>query len=132
MEMHRSRQFKAWVESLVADAKTGDEFAVTMAKYVYDELNYLRGLESEPDEDTATLKWVRQSKKHKVWRLSHPYDERMAVRVIVWFDDDSDTVVVALFANNKARMGDVFYNSVGTRADQVIEQWKRENGRTAQ
>ena len=130
--MHRSRQFKAWVESLVADAKTGDEFAVTMAKYVYDELNYLRGLESEPDEDTATLKWVRQSKKHKVWRLSHPYDERMAVRVIVWFDDDSDTVVVALFANNKARMGDVFYNSVGTRADQVIEQWKRENGRTAQ
>ena len=132
MEMHRSRQFKAWVESLVADAKTGDEFAVTMAKYVYDELNYLRGLESEPDEDTATLKWVRQSKKHKVWRLSHPYDERMAVRVIVWFDDDSDTVVVALFANDKAHMGDVFYNSVGTRADQVIEQWKRENGRTAQ
>jgi hypothetical protein len=24
-------------------------------------------------------------------------------------------------------MGDVFYDSVGSRADQEIEQWKREN-----
>lgn len=33
---------------------------------------------------------------------------------------------MALFANNKAQMGDVFYDSVGTRADQIIDQWLRE------
>jgi hypothetical protein len=35
-------------------------------------------------------------------------------------------VVVALFAGDKARIGDAFYNSVGGRADGLIDQWKRE------
>lgn len=30
---------------------------------------------------------------------------------------------MALFAGDKAAMGDVFYDSVGTRADQIIERW---------
>jgi hypothetical protein len=34
--------------------------------------------------------------------------------------------VVALFAADKARMGDVFYNSVGTRADTAIHLWLNE------
>lgn len=53
----------------------------------------------------------------------------MAVRIICWFDDHSDAVVVALFAADKAPMGDVFYDSVGSRADQAIDQWKFENER---
>jgi hypothetical protein len=51
----------------------------------------------------------------------------MAVRIICWFDDESDTVVVALFAGDKAPMGDVFYDSVVSRADQAIDQWTFEN-----
>lgn len=35
-------------------------------------------------------------------------------------------MVVALFAGDKARIGDVRYNFVGTRADAIIEHWKRE------
>lgn len=31
--------------------------------------------------------------------------------------------MIALFAGDKARMGDVFYDSVGTRADAAIETW---------
>lgn len=37
-------------------AKDGDETALKTARYVYDELEYLRELTGEPDEDTATLK----------------------------------------------------------------------------
>jgi hypothetical protein len=48
------------------------------------------------------------------------------VRIICWFDEDSDSVVVVLFAADKAPMGDVFYNSVGARADQEIDKWKNE------
>lgn len=112
---------------LVAKAKSGDDVAVRMAKHVLDELNYIKALTGEPTDDTATLKRVRQSGKHRVWRLSHPFDAPMAVRIICWFDDRSETVVLALFAADKAAMGDVFYDSVGSRADQAIDQWKFEN-----
>jgi len=39
---------------------------------------------------------------------------------------DTGTVVVALFADDKARLGDVFYDGVAARADPLIDQWKRE------
>ncbi len=68
---------------------------------------------------------VRQSRDHLVWRLSHPFHPDQAVRTIVWFPDRGH-VVVALFANDKARMGDVFYDSVGTRADQAIEKYQHQ------
>lgn len=44
------------------------------------------------------------------------------MRLICWFPPDEGTVVVALFSGDKANMGDVFYDSVGSRADQIIEQ----------
>ena len=50
-----------------------------------------------------------------------PVDTR-SVRRIVWFPA-GDHAVVALFAGDKARMGDVFYDSVGTRADAAIDAW---------
>jgi hypothetical protein len=37
-----------------------------------------------------------------------------------------DTVVVALYATDKAKLGDVFYDGVAARADPMIDQWKRE------
>ena len=45
---------------------------------------------------------------------------------LCWFPPDTGTVVVALFAADKARLGDVFYNGVAARADPLIDQWKRE------
>jgi hypothetical protein len=47
--------------------------------------------------------------------------------LIIWFPPEIDDVlVIALFAGNKAQMGDVFYDSVGVRADGMIEQWIRQ------
>ena len=59
----------------------------------------------------------------RCWRTAHPFDPSIAFRLICWFPPNSDTVVVALFAADKARMGDVFYNSVGPRADTAIRDW---------
>ena len=128
--MHRTGDFARWVAQVTRAARVGDQVAIRTAKHVLDQLNYLKALTEAPTGDTATLKWVRQSKRHKVWRISHPYDPLVAVRTICWFDDESDTVVVVLFANDKAGMGDIFYDSVGSRADQAIDTWKRQNGRT--
>jgi hypothetical protein len=127
MEVHRTQQFKRWIDDLVTKAKNGNEHAVKMAKHVLDELNYIKALDAEPADDTATLKRVRQSKTYQVWRLSHPFDPEIAVRIICWFDPASAMVVVVLFAADKAAMGDVFYDTVGSRADQEIDKWKIEN-----
>jgi hypothetical protein len=48
------------------------------------------------------------------------------VRVICYFPPERDVVVVALLAADKAHMGDVFYSSVGSRADVLIDQWYRQ------
>jgi len=86
------------------------------------ELSILQQLDQAPTEDTPSLKRVRQSRRSQVWRVAHPYREAIAIRLIVWFPI-ADHAVVALFAGDKARMGDVFYDSVGTRADAAIESW---------
>lgn len=61
-------------------------------------LKQLRDLEVAPTEDTAMIKRVRQSRVHRVWRISHPYREGIALRLIVWFPPVDGRVVVALFA----------------------------------
>lgn len=66
------------------------------------------------------MKRVRQSGKYQVWRISHPYRNGIAIRLIVWFPPDAPPVIV-LFGNDKAQMGDVFYS----RADQVIASYLR-------
>jgi hypothetical protein len=96
--------------------------------YAVRALDQLRNLPEPParDSETATLRWVRQSRRYPLWRVSHAYDPEAAVRLICWFPPDTGTVVVALFAADKARLGDVFYDGVAARADPLIDQWKRE------
>jgi hypothetical protein len=81
-----------------------------------------------PDVETPTLRRVRQSRRNPVWRVGrvgHPYVPGAAVRLILWFPPERpEDVVVALFANDKAQMGDVFYDSVGSRADVAISRYR--------
>lgn len=125
-------EFWDWVDRIEKEADAGDERAAAKLDIVTAQLAYLNELRYAPDrsEETATLKYVRQSGRHTVWRVSHPYREGVAMRLICWFPPDTDTVVVTLFCGDKARIGDVFYNSVGSRADPLIDQWKREAKRS--
>lgn len=129
MKVYTTRDFDRQTEELVEDAKASKPGALARAKRLQDEFNYLRNLAEIPTEETATLKRVRQSRMFPVWRVSHPYDAETAMRMICWFDDESAEIVVALFANDKLNMGDVFYDSVGSRADATIEQWLSERNR---
>jgi hypothetical protein len=125
------QEFWSWVDTLENKADAGNQHASDQLDLVLALLKELEDLNEAPtkDEETATLKWVRQSKRYLVWRVSHPYQDGVAIRLICWFPPEPHTVVVALFAGDKARMGDIFYNSVGSRADALIDQWKREVGR---
>lgn len=89
-------------------------------------LKTLQDLPMRPTEDSASLKRVRQSNTYLVWRVSHPFVKGIAMRLICWFPPDEETVVVSLFSGDKGSIGDVFYDSVGSRADQLIDKWLRE------
>jgi len=136
VEVSGSLQFQQWIDEIIAGAKKGDPIARKIAKYLNDELTYLKSLDEKPTEENATLRKVVQSGKNQIWRVSHPYDKEVAVRIIVWFDDENDEAVITLFGANKLPIGDVFYASAGTRADQIIHLLKlkrrneeRDNGR---
>jgi hypothetical protein len=117
MNIDWSREFDRQLDRLEADSSERGQRVYRLLTLM---LRRLRELDAAPVEETAMLKRVRQ---YTVWRVSHPYREGIALRLICWFPPGQDRVVVALFAGEKASMGDVFYDSVGTRADQIIERW---------
>lgn len=119
-----TRDFDHWYTRLEAEVEQGDVEARMLLALVDAELAFLMDLDDAPADDTPTLKRVRQSRGYPVWRVAHPFREKFAVRIIVWFPHGG-RAVVALFGANKARMGDVFYDSVGTRADQAIDTYLR-------
>lgn len=106
----------------------GDERSRLILTFTARALDQLRKLTDPPtgDSETATLRRVRQSRRYELWRVSHAYHPQVAVRLICWFPPEAGTVVVALYAADKAKLGDVFYDGVAARADPMIDQWKRE------
>jgi hypothetical protein len=116
-----TREFGDWLDLVTERADRGDHHAQVVLELVTAELDVLQDLKSMPEVEAPTLRRVRQSKRNAVWRVGHPYVAGVAVRLIVWFPPDRpNEVVVALFANDKAQMGDVFYDGVGSRADDAI------------
>lgn len=127
VEIDAPLQFWDQVDRTEKAAKEGDEYAGRVLRWGRAALAELRDRQRAPadaDPEQASLKPVRQSGPYRVWRASHPYDPVTAVRLICYFPPgDEGAVVVALFAGDKARIGDVFYNSVGGRADTLIDIW---------
>jgi hypothetical protein len=85
----------------------------------------LRDLQAKPTVESATLKRVRQATRHEIWRIAHPFDPAVAVRILCWFPDD-ETAVVALIGGDKAGISDVWYESATRRAEAEVDQWLRE------
>lgn len=127
MRIDWPREFNDQLDRLEADVSERGQRRLELLTFM---LKRLRDLEAAPVQDTATIKRVRQSKQRVVWRVSHPYVEGIALRVICWFPPSSNRVVVALFSGDKASMGDVFYDSVGIRADRLIDRWIDETKET--
>lgn len=130
MDVDWPAEFGRWLDHIEDQARAGDPRSRIVLTLVARALNQLRSLAEPPAEEaeTATLMRVRQSRRYQLWRVSHAYHPQVAVRVICWFPPETGTVVVTLFAAEKAQLGDVFYDSVAARADPLIDQWKRETG----
>lgn len=121
--MDWTSEFDRWWEN--TESKS-DPLSKRVATTVLAQIKFLTDLESKPEENMATLRRVAQSKKYRLWRVSHPYEKDIAVRLIVWFPPDDASVVVVALGANKASMGDIFYDGVANRADAAIDRWLQE------
>ncbi len=90
-------------------------------------LGKLRELPTKPAVESATLRIVRQATRHELWRVAHPFDADVALRIIVWFPQ-VDQAVLAVFAFDKAHLGDVWYDRAAVEGQALVDQWLREHG----
>lgn len=128
MDIDWPAEFGRWLDKIEEQANAGDMRSRLLLTFTARALDQLRKLTDPPTDDTetATLRRVRQSRRYELWRVSHAYHPQVAVRLICWFPPEAGTVVVALFATDKAKLGDVVYDGVAARADPMIDHWKRE------
>ena len=80
-------EFDRWLTN--AEEQGGKLLTVAVAL-----LQALNDLPAKPDEESPTFKRVRQARRHELWRVAHPYDPDVAVRIICWFPAN-DHVVLA-------------------------------------
>ena len=90
-----SDEFDRWL----TQAKEQGGRLLTIATALLQELN---DLPARPAEETATFKRVRQARRHELWRVAHPFDPAVAVRIICWLPSDEE-VVIALDHRRTAR-----------------------------
>lgn len=119
MRIEAGREFCAWLGEVQKGTGPARTWALAL-------LDHLRNLPERPREETATLKRVRQARRHEIWRLAHPFDPDAAVRILCWFPDQH-TAVIALIGGDKVRIGDVWYDSATPRAEAAVDQWQREH-----
>jgi hypothetical protein len=82
---------------------------------------------AKPAEESATFKRVQQARRHELWRVAHPFDPAVAVRIICWFPSDEE-VVIALVGFDKKAIGDVFYASAASRGEALLDALLRQKG----
>jgi hypothetical protein len=113
-------EFDRWLTH--AEEEGGRLLAVATAL-----LQELNDLPAKPAEESATFKRVQQARRHELWRVAHPFDPDVAVRVICWFPGDEE-VVIALVGFDKKAIGDVFYASAAARGETMVDAWLRQKG----
>ena len=123
MKLRWPIEFDDWIKRTQAKSAEGSAYHRRQLELLVAALEMLRALTEPPTQESAALKLVAQSRRHQLWRTSHPYEEGIAFRLICWFPPGSDEVVVALFSGEKSRIGDVWYDSVAQRADPLINLW---------
>ena len=113
-------EFDRWLTN--AEEQGGKLLEVAVAL-----LQALNDLSAKPDEESPTFKRVRQARRHELWRVAHPYDPDVAVRIICWFPAN-DQIVLALVGFDKRAIGDVFYASAAARGEAIVDAWLRQKG----
>jgi hypothetical protein len=126
MRIDWTDSFDRYLTRLEEEASTDDQVAVARLDHLAALLDALRDLPVKPESEGATLKRVRQARRHDLWRVAHPFHPDVAVRVIVWFPTDQHAVVV-VFGFDKAKSGDVWYGRAANEGQANVDEWLRQH-----
>ena len=118
-------EFDRWWQN-IEERRTLDTRSRQIAGIVGTQLDFLQELDQRPEEESLQFRRVVQSKKNFVWRISHPRREGIAIRLVVWFPQYNTDLAVVGMGVDKAKMGDIFYDGVGNRADFLIREYLRD------
>ena len=118
-------EFDRWWQN-IEERRTLDTRSRQIAGIVGTQLDFLQELDQRPEEESLQFRRVVQSKKNFVWRISHPRREGIAIRLVVWFPQYNTDLAVVVMGVDKAKMGDIFYDGVGNRADFLIREYLRD------
>jgi hypothetical protein len=117
-----TEEFDRWWRN-IEQRQSLDSGIRQIAAIVGTQLGLLQILDQEPEEQTRQFRRVAQSKSFPLWRISHPRREEIALRLIVWFPPFNRDLVLVVMGVNKAKMGDIFCDGVGNRADNLIREF---------
>ncbi len=117
MELRATAAFGRWYQSL-EDPE--------LARLVDQLRRALTKLEERPMEPTAHLTQVVQAERHNIWRIKHPHQDGYAVRLLLWFPDDSDSEIVIVFAGNKHPNHDLWYDRATRESEAAVDQLLRQ------
>jgi len=126
MEVEWGSQFEKALRRAEQEALGGTGEASERFAQLHGLLDSLRRLDNKPSSESPKYKRVRQARRYELWRIAHPYNPHAAVRVIVWFPS-SDKAVLALFAFDKAKLGDIWYDRATRESEATLDQWRRDN-----
>lgn len=120
-------EFDRWWQK-VEDHQTLDVRSRQIARIVGTQLDFLQGLDQMPAENSLQIRRVTLSKKNLLWRVSHPYRKGIAIRLVIWFPPHDRDLAVIVMGVDKSKVGDIFYDGVGNRADLLIREFLRDEG----
>jgi hypothetical protein len=126
MEVEWGSEFERVLRRVEKGAKSGDPVARIKYDHLRALLDELAQLSGRPEAESRTFKRVRQARRYELWRVAHPYHPTVAVRIIVWFPSQG-RAVLALFAFDKAKLGDIWYDRATRESEANVDQWRREN-----
>ena len=88
-------EFDRWLDRVEAEGGPTHVHVTTLLKELQD-------LAAKPAGESATFKRVRQSRRHDLWRVAHPFHPDVAVRLIMWFPDHSGSSSLSLASTRRS------------------------------
>lgn len=117
-----TREFDRWWQN-IEKRQSLDLRSRQIAVIVGTQLDFLQALGQMPEEDSLQIRRVSLSKKNSLWRISHPYREGIAIRLVVWFPQYDRDLALVVMGVDKSKVGDIFYDGVGNRSDNLIREY---------
>lgn len=127
MPIRATKEFDEWYRALGAQA-SGSPKATARLVRARALLLVLRGVPSEPSVDTPQLRRVAEARRHPLWRIAHPYDPAVQVRLIVWWEVEHTAWV--LVGGDKAGLEGTWYTTAAIKAEQAVDRILRNRGST--